>query len=327
MMSTPDTRPASGPQWYTHGWNGDLSWKLIVSIIPRIPPLLRPPIHLATTLLCFTAMRRERKAARRNLEKIAGRDGPSITRLTFNLFYNFSKFMVAYTEAAPYGDDNFEARIADGDRGRDLVRQALSEHKGLIVLGMHLGQWDLALIALARLGFPITAVMRREDEDAARFAAAARRAAGIRVAHAGEDPRLMIRLLESLRRNEIVALQGDRPYGQRSVSTRLFGRETKIAAGPLDLARASGASILPSALVLEGHRHYRMVYGDLLHVDRNRPEDGPGEASADLLARALESIIGRYPDQWFNFYDFWGADASSIEPLAASNGHGRSDHA
>ena len=58
--------------------------------------------------------------------------------------------------------------------------------------------------------------------------------------------------------------------------------------------------------------------GDLVRVDRARTEDQPGETSTDLLARSLESIIGRYPDQWFNFYDFWEG---------TGNGHGKSDHA
>ncbi|HET6277900.1 MAG TPA: lysophospholipid acyltransferase family protein [Candidatus Polarisedimenticolia bacterium] len=264
---------------------------------------------------------------RRNLAQIASRNGPDSVRSTFHSFYNFSKFMVSYTEVAPYGDGSIEARIAGGVGGRDLVQQALSGHRGLIVLGMHLGQWDLALISLARLGHPITAVMRREDEEAARFAAAARAAAGIRVAHAGEDPRLMVRLLGTLRRNEIVALQGDRPYGQRSVSVRLFGRETRIAAGPLELARAAGSPILPSALVMEGHRRYRMVFGDLLRVDSVCTPARAYEDGADRVARALESIISCYPNQWFNFYDFWDAPDAGGEMHPARRGNEGRGHA
>jgi KDO2-lipid IV(A) lauroyltransferase len=304
------------PRWYTHGWNRDLSWRLILGIIPKVPPALRPPIHLLTTLVCFAAMGRERRAVRRNLATIAGRSGIAPWWPAFRLFYNFSKFMVAYTDVRPYGDGRFLDRVQGRPRGEEVLRQARAGGRGVIVLGMHLGQWDLALVALASLGVPITVVMRREDEEASRFAAEARRAAGIRVAHAGDDPLMTIDLLAALRRNEIVALQGDRPYGPVTAAARMFGRVTPLPAGPAELAAASGAPLLPAALVFEGHRRLRLVFGEPLRVERGGAQDGRA-ALGGGVARAMEAIIRAYPDQWFNFYDVWGGPAAT--PAGSTN--------
>jgi KDO2-lipid IV(A) lauroyltransferase len=309
--SKPDSLAA--PRWYTHRWNSDLSWKLILGIVPRIAPVLRPPLHFVTTLLCFAAMGRERRAARRNLAVVTGRGGAATLWLAFRLFYNFSKFMVAYTDVPPYGDGALGVRLAGRDRGDDLLGRALARGRGVIVLGMHLGQWDLALISLARRGVPITMVMRREDEEAARFAAAARQAAGIRVAFAGADPMMMLDLLAALRRNEIVALQGDRPYGPGAAEVRLFGRPTHVPAGPAELAQASGAPVVPAVLIFEGHRGFRLVFGDPL-----LPGSGGGPAGAAMVegvAAAMQDLIHRYPDHWFNFYEVWGArDSGAARP-------------
>ena len=86
------------PRWYTHGWNRDLSWRLIHAILPRVPRFLRPPVHFITTLVCFAAMPRERRAVRLNLERVTGRSGLAARLLAFRLFYNFSKFMVGFTD-------------------------------------------------------------------------------------------------------------------------------------------------------------------------------------------------------------------------------------
>ncbi len=37
--------------WYTHGWNTATSLRLILSILPRVPPPLVPPIGVLTPAL------------------------------------------------------------------------------------------------------------------------------------------------------------------------------------------------------------------------------------------------------------------------------------
>src|SRR5437867_5724858 len=83
---------ATPGRWYTHRWNREISWRLILGIIPKIPLPLRPPVHLLATSVFFLAMPAERAAARRNLERVTGKKGISSLMATFSLFYNFSKF-------------------------------------------------------------------------------------------------------------------------------------------------------------------------------------------------------------------------------------------
>ncbi len=305
-------------RWHTHGWNREISWKLIVGVLPRVPAALRPPLHLALTTVCFVAMGRERRAARRNLAQVTGARGAANLALAWRLFHNFSRFMTAYVDLPPWAGatQGLEDRIDGGEWGIEAVRRLLSRGRGLIVLGMHLGQWDLALIALARAGYRVTVVMRREEEEASRIADECRRAAGIRIVHAGESPWSFVELRAALGRNEIVAMQGDRDMGGRTMTVPLFGRPVRIPAGPWELASLSGAPILPGALLLRGGGHYEMAWGELIEArgwsganagDRaDTPAEGAGDPTP--LARAMESLIRRFPDQWFNFYDVWGRE-------------------
>lgn len=292
-------------RWYSHGWNREISWKLILGILPWIPALLRPLLHVALTSVCFMAMGNERRAAARNLRRVTGRRGLAGAWLTWKLFYNFSKFMAAYIELPPWGDGSLAGRLAGGDRGP--LRRELQRGRGVIVVGMHLGQWELALSALSRAGYPVTMVMRREEEEASRFAREAREAAGINVVYAGETPWMFVELLSALRRNEIVAMQGDRDMGGRSLEVSLFGGTVRIPAGPWELASASGAPLLAGVLVFEGHRSYRLVWGDPVRVAARRGAEGAqgGEEDPAALGRIMEELIRRFPDQWFNFYDLW----------------------
>ena len=139
-------------RWYTHGWNRDLSWRLIHAIVPKIPRVLRPPIHVATTTLCYLAMPRERHAVRRNLARVTGRPGLPARLLAFRLFYNFSKVMVGYTDLVRMRPEAMRRFIEGGDDPRRRIETLLAEGKGLIVLTLHLGNWEMGLAHLAGMG-------------------------------------------------------------------------------------------------------------------------------------------------------------------------------
>jgi len=289
-------------RWYTHGWNRDLSWRLIDAIIPWVPRVLRPPLHLMTTLICYAAMPRERRAVRRNLERVTGRSGPASRLLAFRLFYNYSKFMVGYTDLMHLRPEELLRRIECDD---DLMRrymEVLAEGRGLIVLNLHLGNWEVGMAHVASLGTPVNVVLRQEETEASPFEAGAIARAGVRILPAGESAWNGIEMLLALRRGEIVAIQGDRPFGTMTERVDLFGAPVDLPAGPFRLAQVSGSPILAVSMPIRGHSRYRLVLEGPLRV-------GPGpegvRAAVEAFARMIERFVGAWPTQWFNFYEVW----------------------
>jgi Kdo2-lipid IVA lauroyltransferase/acyltransferase len=286
-------RPAP-TRWYTHGWNRELSWRLIHSIIPKVPRLLRPPIHAATTAVCYLAMPRERRAVRLNLERVTRRPGLPARLMAFRLFYNFSKFMVGYTDLERIRPETMGRWVDGGDDAWRLMETLLAEGKGLILLTLHLGNWEVGLAHLAGLGRPVNVVLRPEEE--------ARRRAGVRVIPAGESAWNGLELLLCLRRGEIVAIQGDRPFGPLRERAQLFGAPVDLPAGPFLLAQASGAPILAGCVPIRGHFRYRIVQEGPIRVG---PGPGGVRTAVKAFARILETFVSAYPTQWFNFYEVW----------------------
>lgn len=311
---TPGTARVGGsspPRWYTHGWNRDLSWRLIHGVLPRIPRVLRPPIHLVTTLICFAAMPRERRAARLNMKQVTGRPGLGAHLLAFRLFYNFSKFVVGYTDLVRLDPARLRLWVEGSEKESRRTEDLLAEGRGLIVLTLHLGNWEIGLAHLAGLGRKVNVVMRPEDSEGARFENTARAATGVRVVPAGESAWNGLELLLALRRGEIVAIQGDRVFGPLTRRADLFGAPVDLPAGPFVLAQASGAPILVVCVLIRGHSRYRLVADGPLRV-------GPGEegvrAAVEAFARLTEKYVGAYPTQWFNFYEVWDAPRAGAPP-------------
>src|SRR5439155_877843 len=78
-------------------------------------------------------------------------------------------------------DESLRRRVAGGDEARRLIEALLREGRGLIVLTLHLGNWEMGLLHLASLGRPVSVVLRPEDSGGAPFEEEARRRAGVRV--------------------------------------------------------------------------------------------------------------------------------------------------
>jgi KDO2-lipid IV(A) lauroyltransferase len=87
-----------------------------------------------------------------------------------------------------------------------------------------------------------------------------------------------------------------------------FGRAAWTATGPAALARLTGASLLPGALVRSDPGRYRFV----LDGEVERSETGDREFDDWETTRratlALEGIVRRWPDQWTWFHRRWGTD-------------------
>lgn len=306
--------PLSAARWHGHSLNQPLSWRLIFGVTPRLPAWIVAPLQHLVAGLCFMCMKRERAAARRNLAQVTGATGWAGARQGYRLFHNFSRFMSAYASVRHFGPSWLAQRLEGESEVDAAVRGALGEGRGLILLTMHLGQWDLGLSLMRHVDAPLHVVMRRDEPEAvSRLAGEARNLPGLRVHQAGDSPLLGVELMAALLRNEVVAVQADRAFGNSVLPVSFFGRQAVLPTGPVRLALATGAPILPVfTLLLPGGR-FRLLALEPLRLPRPR-SDGIEAAVIEAMPRLagmMESIIAQYPDQWFNFYDVWPSAAGA----------------
>jgi KDO2-lipid IV(A) lauroyltransferase len=139
------------------------------------------------------------------------------------------------------------------------------------------------------------------DAGARRFHDELRERAGVKVAHAGDDPLAALPLLRDLKDKGIVALLCDRtPPGMKTFDVSLFDRPGKIPQGPFRLAQLSGAPVVPLFCARSGFRSYHVVVRPPIVVPRRAtPEEL--DAAAQAVASAMTDFVRAYPTQWFHF--------------------------
>jgi KDO2-lipid IV(A) lauroyltransferase len=290
--------PTPAPRWYAHRLNRAGVYRVSAAVAGMLPRPLRLRAAQAVAAAAGGRFREERAVVRQTLARVLERPSPVVLdRLTVEVFRNFA---VCFTDLITSNRVAGAERLLASTEGMDHFRSAERMGRGLVVVTAHLGNWELGGRLLAGTVARPTHVVVAPEEDPAVGRFLRGDGAPVRfVTRTGATD--VLPLVAALRRNEVVALQGDRALGDRG--DRLlpfFAVPAPFPLGPFVLARAAGAAVLPAFCLLRPDRRYTIVIGEPWTV-------GAG-GEADALAHwvhVLEGMVRRHPTQWFNFYDVW----------------------
>ena len=188
------------------------------------------------------------------------------------------------------------------------LREALALGRGLVLVSAHIGNWEAAGHLLGDIGSPVNMVgVNWEDGRIRRLFDRQMANKTFRFISMDQSPLGMIALLAALRRNEIVALHGDRSMGEDVLERPFLGRAAGIPTGAYRLAAAAGAPVVHGFSVRESFRCYRfMAYPAMIAPEDTAKRDAFISECACRYVERMEALVRRYPFQWYNFYPFWG---------------------
>lgn len=193
-------------------------------------------------------------------------------------------------------------------------RDLLGETEGFVLVTAHVGHWEMgAMVAGSRRRRAVNVVREEElDPKSQEFLRGLFQGLDedlLKVHFARNDPSFGIRLLQALRRGEIVALQGDRPRAySRSLPSELFGRPIQLPPGPVTLARSAGALILPIFAFRTGRLKTRAVFREPIRVEHTADRQADIAAGLKRIAEEVEWAVRQDPYQWFCFRQLWPED-------------------
>jgi KDO2-lipid IV(A) lauroyltransferase len=263
-----------------------------------------PPWVAAIIFLCVG---RNRRGAVANMRRVLGRRGRLRDHLAgLDVFIAFAHCM---TETLEYLSPRPQPVRID-EPSDDPIKAAIARGRGAVLVTCHFGNWDVAARTLAHFGCPFNLVMAREaNETTADFVRKAREDAGVRVLLSDSSVYGSFNMLRALKRNEVVAMQLDRPLGGDGArSIDFFDAPAWFQAGPLRLARLAGAPIFPVFALRVGVRHYRIVLGTERTVARHASVEEMDRILTSIVAE-FEQLVRQHPEQWFQFAPYWPEDA------------------
>ncbi|RQO32474.1 lipid A biosynthesis acyltransferase [Taibaiella sp. KBW10] len=189
--------------------------------------------------------------------------------------------------------------------GGHHLNEMVAAGKGGIIVSAHLGNYELAGHLLERLETIVNIVMY--DGEDTQIKAYLDNVTGERTFHIiyiKEDMSHIYEMSAALSRNELICLHADRYVpGNRTIEHSFLGKTAQFPLGPFILASKLRAPVSIVFAMKRSDFHY--------HFTATPPEvfEGRGTTGAEkMLGKYIQEVeqkVREYPEQWFNYFDFW----------------------
>ncbi len=190
--------------------------------------------------------------------------------------------------------------------GEENLRAIGSLQKGGILLSAHIGNWDIAGHLLKRLDTKIHIVMfDGEHQQIKEYLAAVTGKKSINIIFIKNDLSHIYEISEAFKNNELICMHADRFLeGNKTLSTNFLGKNARFPMGPFVLAATFKVPVSFVFAVKENHLHYHFFAGKIKNYDHLQKGVVMQEMLNDF-ANEMEVKVKKYPEQWFNYYNFW----------------------
>lgn len=203
--------------------------------------------------------------------------------------------MLDAARARTWSDDELRRRVRFENVAG--VERALTRGRGAVILTLHFGSIELALMTIPLAGIPLTVVGRPLPNPwIRRHMTQQRTRTGAQLL---EHHDVAPRILRALRQGRGVAFLNDQ-YARRTggILAPLFGARCFTAPGAALLALRSGAPVLPFYIVREAPDRHRAVFLPELVLERTGDVHRDVATATARTNQTLEAIIRLHPEQW-----------------------------
>ena len=187
--------------------------------------------------------------------------------------------------------------------GIENIKQLLKEKKGGILISAHVGNFDIAQYFLDEIDefSQINLVTTdAEHENIKQYLERITAKSQIKFIIVEEDMGHIFKIHTALDQGELVVFTGDMYLtGTKHLTENFMGTDANFPIGPYLLASRLKVPVLFVYVMKETNRHY--------HLFARKAEVKARDAQALLkkYTDSVEWILGQYPLQWFNYFDFW----------------------
>lgn len=299
---------------------------LVLSLGPLAGRVVVPPLSLWFLATSATA----RRASRDYLSRVLGRKA----RLR-DVLRHFDSFGSAILDRVFLLAGRTAGFHITAD-GLELMAGIVARHQGCVLLGAHLGSFEVLRSLAAQAPAPVWALMFRGNAGAlTRLLERLNPSLYQNVIDIG-DTAGMLRVHECIARGEIVGILADRTPAagepghrpdSRQIAVPFLGSNALFPTGPFVLAAMLGAPVVLFHGVRTGPQRYTVRFEPFADrvVLRRATRTDDLRAVVGRYAAALERGCRAYPLNWFNFFAFWehGDDAERDQDQAAHDAAGQ----
>ncbi len=222
--------------------------------------------------------------------------------MTYRNYYRFAQVLIDRIAIPAKLSRKFTFKFEHYD---DLL-QILDGPHGCILISAHVGCWDVAGEFFGDYGQRLhIVVLDAEHRRIKNMLDAITGEKKYKIIALRDDMGHVFEIGKALINKEYVCFQGDRHMaGSPTLTKTLLGAPASFPAGPFQIAARSHTPVVFFFAMRERKYSYHFHFYPA-HIDPSATKGELCDSLATQYAEKLEQILHRYPEQWFNYYDFW----------------------
>ena len=197
-------------------------------------------------------------------------------------------------------------RVTFDFEGEENLHKIVAGKRGGLLLSAHVGNWEIAGHLLKRVAARINIVMfDGEHKQIKTYLESVTGERNVHIIVIRNDLSHIYEISEALKNNELVCMHADRYLeGNKLLHANLLGSPAKFPMGPFVLASKLDVPISIVFAMKDTSLHYHFSSTEPKTYEKGRNSGSMQQMLNDFVI-ALEEKVHRYPEQWYNYFDFW----------------------
>ncbi len=186
---------------------------------------------------------------------------------------------------------------------RGLVERPEFGDQGLVIVGLHLSNFDLALQYICRQGFKPMILTISDPQGGRRVEYEMRRRTGMNLVPASISA--LRQAVKHLERGGIVLTGMDRPVPNPKYCPRFFGRAAPLPIHSIYLASKARVPVVIMAAIQQADGKYHVMTSEPIEMEHDLDNTTGNLRNAEKVLRRAEDFIRLAPQQWNMFLPVW----------------------
>lgn len=187
----------------------------------------------------------------------------------------------------------------------EIIDAALAEGHGVVMLAIHIDNWEWLGAGLSLYGWPLSAVEKPQPNHIySDFMNELRRGVGQEIFSRGTSE--ILGCARAMRKGRLLGLIADQDGGYDGIFVPFLGKMASTPQGPAYFSRRFKSPIVPIFIIRNADG-----YGHTVHVRESFHYEDTGDKEKDdynvtlRMTQEVEKIIKEYPDNWMWFQHRW----------------------
>lgn len=274
-----------------------IGYRVVLGILARLPLWVLRPLGRAMACLAFAIGGRRRDYMMFNLG-LAFPDWSEAVRRRVGRasFVHFTWNLIDVARSTRW--DTRELKNHLEIEGMEHLQNALARGKGVILLTLHMGNFEIGIRGVALMDIEFTAVGRPMRNPYIReYVFRERERMGAKMVF---QRNVALRIIRALKKGHAVPILNDQYVKRdRGIMAPLFGKRCSTAPGIATLALRSGAAIVPVYVLRKGQTDvHQITFLPALPIRKSENQEESIQAVTDDCNAVLEELIREHPEQW-----------------------------